>query len=128
MITALDYARMAEKVYGLDTDDTYVPGYMADESLAEYGMSWGFTGTDYKGCVYVSQSLPEYVVTFQGTVLGSNSKKGDIVADIQILLGNVKGCLPHYCGDAIRLFQKAQVAYASYTPRFTGHSLGGALA
>jgi hypothetical protein len=122
-ITTLDYALMASGVYEIESGDYVVPGY--DTALFEEGMSWGATNTDFKGCTYVSQSVAEVVVAFQGTV---PRKGGDLLADLQIAIGGLVGMLPQYCGAALRLFNRTLAVYPSHAVSLVGHSLGGGLA
>ncbi len=134
-ITTLQYAQMAEHVYYIDCrkeatrsqktegKSWVVGGFKAE--LFEYGMGWGGTSTDFKGCVYASRSRPEAVVALQGTV---PAKAGDLVADLQIALGGLVGMLPQYCTAALKLFEKTLAIYPSRNISFVGHSLGGAIA
>jgi hypothetical protein len=119
-ITTYEYAQMANLVYQIDTGaNFYLSGFRCD--LFDEGMSWGATKTDFKGCVYVSDEFKEVVVAFQGT---KPSKLGDVVADVQILVG----MLPQYCGAAMRLFDRAVAAYGDHAMTLVGHSLGGGMA
>jgi hypothetical protein len=129
-ISTLDYAEMANRVYnidGSDSSDNYrLPGYEA--VIFKDQMSWGWTQTDFKGCVYVNHGLREAVAAFQGTYFRAgkdkHTKAGDLVSDIQILLG----ILPQYCSAALRLFERMRRAYSGYAPSLVGHSLGGGIA
>jgi len=121
-ITSLDYAEMANRVYNIDTSnsDSYVvPGFRT--RLFNEGMSWGATNTDFKGCVYASDAIREVVVAFQGT---KPSKGGDIMADVQILVG----MLPQYTTAAMRLFDRTCSVFPDYAMSLVGHSLGGGMA
>lgn len=122
-ITTNDYADMANKVYNIDNvsnpEGFVVPGYTPD--LFNEGMAWGGTKTNFKGCVYASNTTKEVVVAFQGTKL---SKAGDLVADVQIFLG----MLTQYSDAAYRLFKRCKEVYGGYEMSLVGHSLGGALA
>jgi hypothetical protein len=122
-ITTLDYALMANRVYGIDDGDYVVPGYTT--ALFEEGMRWGVTRTDFKGCTYVSDSSHEAVVAFQGTV---PAKGGDLLADLQIGIGGLVGMLPQYCGASLRLFDRTLAAYPDHAVSLVGHSLGGGMA
>ena len=119
MITTKEFARMANAVYQLDTNGQNIPGFEAKTFNEE--KRWGWTRTDFKGCVYIKDSTKEYVVAFQGTV---PAKLGDVASDLQIVLG----VLPQYCSAALRLFDVARTRLGGYTPYFVGHSLGGAVA
>jgi hypothetical protein len=123
MITTLEYAEMANRVYQIDNqsnpDGFNQPGYKCDHF--KDGMRWGATVTDFKGCVYVRKNTQDLVVAFQGTKL---TKAGDILSDVQIVIG----MLPQYCSAALRLFERADGAYPGYRISLVGHSLGGAIA
>lgn len=121
-VTTLDYAQMANRVYKIDTDDasSWSVGSFATGQFKE-GMRWGVTNTDFKGCAYADRSGGEVVIAFQGTKL---SKGGDVVADLQILVG----MLPQYCSAANRLLESTQTAYPGLRVTLVGHSLGGGLA
>lgn len=122
-ITTLQYAQMANRVYNIDNPsdpESYtVPGFIP--ALFKEGMAWGKTNTGFKGCVYVSQDSHECVVAFQGT---KPSKAGDLVADVQIFLGQ----LTQYAGAALRLFNRCAEVYPNHQASLAGHSLGGAIA
>jgi hypothetical protein len=131
-ITTLDYAEIANRVYNIDDGDSYLlPGY--DCALFEEGMGWGATQTDFKGCVYVSRTVPEVVVAFQGTVCRIKEGKvkgGDLLADAEIGAGKtiVAGLLPQYCSAALRLYERTGEVFPRHVASLVGHSLGGALA
>ena len=93
-ITTLQYAMMANRVYSIGKDAAGGGSYSVEDfetMLFDEGMNWGATNTDFKGCVYVSKSLKEVVVAFQGTV---PAKGGDLLADLQIGIGSLVGMLP----------------------------------
>jgi hypothetical protein len=121
-ITTLDYAEMANRVYNIDSSnpDSYVvPGF--ETRLFKEGMSWGLTNADFKGCVYVNSALHHFVIAFQGT---EPSKGGDLIADVQILIG----MLPQYTSAAMRLFDRAGSVFPDHSISLVGHSLGGGMA
>lgn len=119
MITTKEFARMANAVYELDSNGHAIAGFVHQRFEEEE--RWGWTRTDFKGCVYSRESTKEFVVAFQGTV---PKKAGDIASDVQIVLG----ILPQYCSAALRLFEVAKTRFEGYRPYLTGHSLGGAVA
>jgi hypothetical protein len=140
MITTRDYAEIANRVYQIDAnkdglddaapsqgDDTHSPwcykGFIC--RLFKYGMGWGDTKTDFKGCVYVNESLGKSVVAIQGTKF---SKLGDTVSDIQIAVGMITGMMPQYCSAALKLFERTREGFPHYPLFLVGHSLGGAMA
>lgn len=129
LVTTLDYAEMARRVYNIDKSannancDWVLGNYKCD--LFEEGMAWGGTKTDFKGCVYSSEALKEAVVAFQGTV---PRKGGDLLADLQIAIGGLVGMLPQYSSAALRLFERTVAVYPDHSVSLVGHSLGGAMA
>jgi hypothetical protein len=139
-ITTLDYAEIANRVYLIDAnkdwqdDGATARGDAAQSSwcykdfvcrLFKYGMGWGDTKTDFKGCVYVNEALKKSVVAIQGTKL---SKLGDTVADLQIAVGMIAGMMPQYCSAALKLFERTRDSFSGYPIVMVGHSLGGAMA
>lgn len=127
-ITTLQYAMMANRVYRIGNYARVCGNYGVEDfetMLFDEGMNWGATNTDFKGCVYVSKSLKEVVVAFQGTV---PSKGGDLLADLQIGVGSLVGMLPQYSSAALRLFKRTEEAYPRHSISLVGHSLGGGMA
>jgi len=120
LVTTLEYAEMAHRVYNIDTGADYlVPNFEC--SLFKEGLSWGATNTDFKGCVYVSDGLQEVVAAFQVPKL---SKAGELAADIQIMVG----MMPQFCNAALRLFERTTALYPNHIISLAGHFLGGGLA
>ena len=127
-ITTLQYAMMANRVYKIGNDESNSGCYGVEDFETELfaeGMKWGATNTDFKGCVYVSDSLKEVVVAFQGTV---PQKGGDLLADLQIGVGSLVGMLPQYSSAALRLFKRTGEVFPQHSISLVGHSLGGGLA
>lgn len=125
VITTLDYALIANRVYNINRGANSWVVADFECGLFEEGMAWGGTSTDFKGCVYAHKTLKEVVVAIQGTV---PAKGGDLVADAQIAIMGLVGMLPHYCAAANRLFERTVEVYSNHAISFVGHSLGGALA
>jgi hypothetical protein len=120
LVTTLEYAEMANRVYGINAGDNYlVPAF--ETALFEEGLAFGSTATHFKGCVYVSDGLQEVVVAFQGTI---PTTAGDLYSDVQVLVG----MLPQYCNAAMRLFERTVEVFPRHTVSLVGHSLGGGLA
>jgi hypothetical protein len=119
MFNTKNFAEMANAVYRLDANKHFVSGY--EPKTFDEEKRWGWTRTDFKGCVYIDDASKAFAVAFQGTV---PKKIGDLVADLQI----VGGILPLYCSAALRLFDVARARLGGYAPYLVGHSLGGAVA
>ncbi len=119
-IKTIDYALMAEAVYNVDSNKSHaVGGYECNSRFWQIG--WGGTNTNFKACAYKSMRSKEVVVAFEGTEL---NKLGDIVADVQILLGT----LTQYSNAAYRFLTQLKEIYGDHEFSLVGHSLGGALA
>jgi hypothetical protein len=140
IMTTLDYAELANRVYRIDSrkelgSEASADGRGETEStwcysgfecgLFEYGMGWGGTKTDFKGCVYANTTLRRAVVALQGT---DRKKLGDYVSDLQIAVGMLIGMMPQYCSAALKLFKRTQEVYPDYSISMVGHSLGGGMA
>ncbi len=121
-ISTADYAEMAKRVYNTGSRDPgsfQVPGFSYYEFRE--AMNWGLTNADFKGCVYAREAVGEAVVAFQGTV---PSKGGDILSDLQIVIG----LLPQYTTAAMRLFDRTSTKFPGFAISLVGHSLGGGMA